>query len=62
MFKNNFFRKVCITQFVLVFIICVLSNYINFVLEHIGFLFALIFLIPYEFIYQKDFKEYISKR
>lgn len=59
MFKNNFFRKVCITQLIFLTIICILSNYSDFVTEHLGFCIALIFLVPYEFIYQKDFDDYI---
>jgi len=60
MFKNNFFRKVCITQLIFLIIICILSNYIDFVVNHTGFLLGLIFLIPYEFIFSKDFQDYLN--
>ena len=61
MFKNNFFRKVCILQLIILLIICISSNYSDFVVKHIGFLLSLIFLIPYEFIFTKDFKDYLKE-
>lgn len=58
--KYNFFRKVLLLQLGFVIISCILSNYIKFISDNIGFIMGVIFLFPYEFIFNKDFQEYLK--
>lgn len=62
LFKNNFYRKVAISLFILFIIWIFIADKYNLSSKIFGFGLGLIWLLPYEFLFFKDFEDYIKER
>jgi hypothetical protein len=64
MFKNKFYKKVMITQFILFLVINIMFIFLDIeqkwnkeLSQYLWVIFnSIIFLFPFEFVYSKDFK------